>query len=68
LLRNPELGYYHGISEKQHLAGGNLKSGISQIGQKQANFKKSEFLFCCEFLNWAIIMAFLKSSISLMGI
>jgi hypothetical protein len=40
LLRNPELGYYHGIFEKQHLADGNLKSGISQKGQKQANFKK----------------------------
>jgi hypothetical protein len=39
-LRNSELGYYHGIFEKQHLADGNVKSGISQKGQKQANFKK----------------------------
>jgi hypothetical protein len=65
LLRNSELGYYHRISEKQHLADGNLKSGISQTRQKQANFKKYKFLFGCEILNWAIIMAFPKSSISL---
>ena len=34
-----DLGCYHGILEKQHLADGHLKSTISLIIQKQANFK-----------------------------
>ena len=34
-----DFGCYHGILEKQHLADGHLKSTISLIIQKQANFK-----------------------------